>query len=41
MSISPLGGTEVGQEKGEGELALACHKFECLHPRMGCEKLVG
>ena len=41
MSICFPRGTEVGQERGEGELALASHKVEYLHPRMGCEKLIG
>ena len=33
--------TGVGEGKGEGELALASHKIEYLHPRMGCEMLIG
>ena len=31
----------VGEGRGEGELALASHKFEYLHHRMGCEVMIG
>ena len=34
-------GMGVGDGKGEGEFALASHKIEYLHPRMGCKILIG